>query len=438
MLKNFYVMLIAIAALWMLPLSGAKPAKYIFLLIADGTGEEMMKLYLREYPASVFKTFKNKHLTSTLDASGSVSSSGACGTAIACGKQTTFCRIAMDQDEKPLRSLAYKFKELGFKIGIITDSSLTDATISPFFATASRCLDHNKIVADLCRSGFDFYAAGRLSIPNYASVENMRSILVSSGYRVIPGKKLRTMNPGERNFLFSPSRATERKPGTPSLGDITAAAANLLSHGNKGFFLAVSAGSIDYFNHRNDAASALRELHNFELAVRAALDFAARHAEETLIVITSDHEVGNFRVIGANATAFHLKQKYPYLAISDRLLLHLRQKYNDKQLISAALKMVQTKSFSTAEQRRLQSACRLFREKKKLKRYGGFNPLAVEVMRMRDKRNGAVYFSCDHTGNPVITSVRGTGVQHFNNLKESSDIPHCIAAAAGYPELLSR
>ena len=432
MLKKFFMALFAAGALWWLPLSGAKPAKYIFLLIADGTGEEMLNLYLREHPASVFKTFKNKYPTSTLNAADSGNSSAASGTAIACGVPTSFCRIAQDKDGKPLRSLAYKFKELNFKVGIVTDSIITDATISPFFATASRCLDHNKIIADLCRSGFDFYAAGRLSIPNHTSEENMRSMLVSSGYRVVPGKKLRTMNPNERNFLVSPSRATERKPGTPSLGDITAAAANLLSHGDKGFFLVVSAGSVDYFNHRNDAASALREMNSFEFAVRAALEFASRHAEETLIVITSDHEVGNLRVISNNATNFHLKQKYHYLELSNRLSMYLRQRYNDEKLIAAALKMVQLKYVSAGEQRRLQLVCRFFREGKKLKHYAGFNPLVIEVMRMRDKRNGVTYSSCYHTGKPVITTVHGAGSQHFSNLKKNSDIPHCIAAAAGF------
>ncbi len=438
MLKVFRAALVVTAAAWMLPLCGGKPAKYIFLLIADGTGCRMIDLHLRENPSSLFKMFKNRYKTEVLDATGIGGSAAACGTAISCGVQTKLCRMALDVNERPLKSLAYRLKEQGFKIGIITDSVITDATIAPFFAIASRCHEPEKVISALCRSGFDFFAAGRLSEGNSLPAEKVTESLISAGYRIVPGKKLRTMNPGERNVLLSLSRATKRQPGTPALGDITAGAAGLLSADGKGFLLVVSAGSIDYFNHRNDAASALREMQNFESVIDAALKFASRHPEETLIVITSDHESGELSITGKRATGFHLKQKYTYLEMSDRLVSLNQHKHTDERLIASALKMVHVKNVSDTEHRRLQIACRLFRAHRRLKRYGTYNPLVIEAMRLRDERNGVKYSTFGYTAKHIVTVVYGSGEEHFRSLKKNSDIPGCIAAAAGFPDLMTR
>ena len=100
--------------------------------------------------------------------------------------------------------------------------------------------------------------------------------------------------------------------------------------------------------------------------------------------------------------------------------------------------MVNVQKVSDAERRRLERACQLFRERRRLKRYGGFNPLVIEAMRLRDDRNGLKYATFGHTANHIVTVVHGSGEEHFRLLQKNSDIPHCIAAAAGFPDLMSR
>ena len=60
----------------------------------------------------------------------------------------------------------------------------------------------------------------------------------------------------------------------------------------KGFFIMVEGGKIDWMCHANDAATVLKEVVDLDKCVRKACEFAEKHPEETLIVVTGDHETG--------------------------------------------------------------------------------------------------------------------------------------------------
>ena len=54
----------------------------------------------------------------------------------------------------------------------------------------------------------------------------------------------------------------------------------------------VEGGKIDYAGHANDAATAFAEIEDFDNAIRVAYEFYEQHPDETLIVVTADHETG--------------------------------------------------------------------------------------------------------------------------------------------------
>jgi alkaline phosphatase len=85
--------------------------------------------------------------------------------------------------------------------------------------------------------------------------------------------------------------AIDRQPGQASLADYTRRAISKLD-GPSGFFLMVEGGKIDWASHQNDAVTAAREVLDFARAVDVALEFYEKHADETLIVVTADHETG--------------------------------------------------------------------------------------------------------------------------------------------------
>ena len=54
----------------------------------------------------------------------------------------------------------------------------------------------------------------------------------------------------------------------------------------------VEGGMIDWACHANDAATAVAETLAFRDAVAEAVHFADAHPDETLIIVTADHETG--------------------------------------------------------------------------------------------------------------------------------------------------
>ncbi|MDE5572150.1 MAG: ATP-binding cassette domain-containing protein, partial [Muribaculaceae bacterium] len=58
------------------------------------------------------------------------------------------------------------------------------------------------------------------------------------------------------------------------------------------FFMMVEGGNIDQALHGNDGGAAIIEIFNFNEALKIAYDFYLAHPDETLIVVTADHDTG--------------------------------------------------------------------------------------------------------------------------------------------------
>ena len=80
----------------------------------------------------------------------------------------------------------------------------------------------------------------------------------------------------------------------PDLEMITVAAVNVLSQNPEGFFLMVEGGAIDWAAHDNNSGRLIEEMYDFVKAVAAIVRWVETHSswEETLLVVTSDHETG--------------------------------------------------------------------------------------------------------------------------------------------------
>ena len=92
---------------------------------------------------------------------------------------------------------------------------------------------------------------------------------------------------------------------TPMLEDMTRLALRSLSaHSPRGFYLMVEGASIDKRAHAVDAERTIWDVIEFDRAVQVALDFArttnsdANPSNDTLVVVTADHECGGMAVIG--------------------------------------------------------------------------------------------------------------------------------------------
>lgn len=92
----------------------------------------------------------------------------------------------------------------------------------------------------------------------------------------------------------SPPFVTPFNPAVPSLDEMSLGALNVLGNNPKGFFLMIEGGAIDWAAHGNQKGRLIEEMQQFSRAVEAVVQWVEQHSswEETLLVVTSDHETG--------------------------------------------------------------------------------------------------------------------------------------------------
>jgi alkaline phosphatase len=96
---------------------------------------------------------------------------------------------------------------------------------------------------------------------------------------------------GEENLLPFQQPLNE---AVPTLEELARAALNVLSQNPEGFFVMIEGGAIDWAGHDNHLGRMIEEQIDFNNSVRAAVEWVEAHSswDETLIIVTSDHETG--------------------------------------------------------------------------------------------------------------------------------------------------
>ncbi|MGJ1321400.1 alkaline phosphatase [Sphingobacterium faecium] len=305
--------------------------KYIFYMIGDGMGLNQVnstEVYLADLENRIgvkpliFSQFPIATFASTYSLSNGITDSAAGGTALAVGSKTKNGVIGMDSTQtKPLKSIAYAAKEKGLKVGITTSVSIDHATPASFYAHQTNRNKYYEIATDITKSNFDFFAgSGFLKHNTNAAKESVTPIFnlfEKSGYTLAFGKSdyNRLKTKANKVILMnnkdtdpeSLKFAIDQKDGDLNLKDITEVAIESLTKNNdKGFFLMVEGGKIDWSSHSNDAATTLHEVIDFNNAVQVAYDFYLKYPEETLIIITADHETGGM-TLGTGSSNLNFK-----------------------------------------------------------------------------------------------------------------------------------
>jgi alkaline phosphatase len=80
----------------------------------------------------------------------------------------------------------------------------------------------------------------------------------------------------------------------PDLSTMTIGALNVLNQNPNGFFLMSEGGAVDWMGHANDMPRFIEEQVDFNEAVAAVIDWVEANSswDETLLIVTSDHETG--------------------------------------------------------------------------------------------------------------------------------------------------
>ena len=307
----------------------AQSAKYVFYFIGDGMGINHIhgtEMYMGELRNIIginslqFTQFPYFTMATNFSASSGVTDSAAAGTALATGSKTKNGTIGMLANQKTdVASIAVRAKNVGAKVGIATSVGIDDATPAAFYAHTPSRKNYYEIGLQMIDSRFDFFAGSGFHQPEKKGKKDLFTLVQEGGYALLKGyneylqqakgaNKVVMFQPEGAESSYSLPYAIDRKPGDLTLKEITLAGIDFLSKDNpdKGFFFMVEGGKIDWCSHSNDAASTFREVMDFDDAIKVAYDFYKEHPDETLIVITADHETGGL-ILGNGQYELNLK-----------------------------------------------------------------------------------------------------------------------------------
>ncbi|MBQ4480705.1 MAG: alkaline phosphatase [Victivallales bacterium] len=424
--------------------------KYVFLFIGDGMSipqrmvTEQFSMLTRGKGLAI-NNLQCQGVTTTSSADSFITDSAASGTAIACGEKTNNGRIGMDAEgTRRLESSAEVAKAAGKKVGMVTSVTINHATPAAFYAHNVSRVNYYQIGLDLIASGFDYFGGGGVAQNNKNDDPlykgDIYELAKEAGYIVARNRaEFEAITPGEGKKVLASGAPNELPydidmgPEDIHLVEFTRQAIAMLEDGPNGFFLMVEGGLVDYMCHANDAAATIREVLALDECVELALDFAAKHPGETLIVVTGDHETGGM-TLGFAGTAYQsFIQNLAAQTCSQEAMIvkfnALQGKTFDeaKGLITECSGLIfdqpgQAKLgnlYLTAnEQAEIQSAFdRQFKD-------GGNNGhgLTTAVIKMLDNKSAIGWTSGAHTALPVSTTASGVGAENFSNVLDNTNI----------------
>ena len=466
---------LVLLACFLLPASAqAKAAKYVFLFIGDGMGIPQ-RTAAEQYKGEklLIDSLPVQGITSTYAADRFITGSAASATALASGQKTNIGMIGMAPDQTKVKTVAEMAKERGMKVGIVSSVSVDHATPAAFYAHVKKRSMYHEIDHALVDSGFDFFGGGGLKDPQGKKLlkKNPQAKTLgdavaraqAAGYTVVADKvAFENIKPGDGKIIAwnhwlqdgdAMPYTLDMTDQDITLPEFTSKAIEMLDN-DKGFFLMVEGGKIDWACHANDATAALDNTLAFDAAVAQAYAFYKQHPDETLIVVTGDHECGGL-TLGFAGTKYEnyfdvLKgQNISFQKFTDVILGAFKSgdegnrsfetiqaditKYfglkfaGDARTDRMVLEPYQVAMVRAAFDRSMHGEKE--GDPNAYVLYGEYEPLTVTLTHILNNKAGLAWTSYQHTGVPVTTSAVGIGAEAFSGFYDNTDVAKSIMKA---------
>lgn len=311
------VNVLAAAALLLMAVSCGRQeeqkAKYVFYFIGDGMGFTHVaaaEAYLAQERGVIgmdplcFTQFPVLGEATSFSESNIITDSAAAGTALSTGEKTKNGMLCIAPDSTTeLKSIAYKIHEAGYSVGVMSTTPINHATPAAFFGHNVKRGNYYEIGKEIPGTGFEFFAGGGLLHPmgkDSCETKSLYEIVAEGGYTIANGyADFQTKKDAEHIVLVQAEGSDKicpyalgRPEGALTLSQIVEAAITVLERNPKGFFMMAEGGLIDWTAHSQDLAGTIFETLDFDQAVQVACEFYKKHPDETLIVVTADHETG--------------------------------------------------------------------------------------------------------------------------------------------------
>ena len=397
----------------------------------------------------------------TYDSNSFCPDSASTATSISTGHKTYSGTINMDETgTTAYETIAEKVHDqLGMKVGIISSVNLNHATPAAFYAHQASRNDYYEIGLELVESGFEYFAGGGLLKPTGAEGDqaDLYTLAEEAGYNVVKTQaEAEKVTEGpvvivDEHLADGDAMAYEldRTDDMWALADYVEKGIEVLDN-DKGFFMMCEGGKIDWACHANDAASSIHDTKAMADAVQVAIDFAEEHPDETLILVTGDHETGGL-TIGFAGTDYDTylnlleSQKISFAKYdSDYVAAYKENKTSFEDVLTdietlfglktkgeegdkLVLTPYELSQLKTAYEKSINETATGMDEQQEYVMYGTYEPLTVTITHILNNKSGVSFTSYSHTGLPVAVLAHGLNAEQFNGYYDNTEIFHKLA-----------
>jgi alkaline phosphatase len=267
-----------------------------------------------------------------------VTDSAAAATAMATGVKTYNGAIGVGPDKQPVPNILERAEEVGMASGVVTSVPFCHATPAGFLAhnegRGNYCEIANAMLASraevIMGAGHPLYDdSGKLRAEaKYTYIaqpqwEQLGAGTVASdadgdgtpdAWKLMQTKAefealaqgdtpKRVVGIAQVGSTLQEGRAGDTKAdaftvpfnsNVPDLGQMTLAAFNVLDNDPDGFCIMIEGGAVDWASHSNLSGRTIEEETDFSKAVDAVIAWVEAHSnwDETLLIVTGDHETG--------------------------------------------------------------------------------------------------------------------------------------------------
>lgn len=438
-----------------------KKIKYVFLFIGDGMGQNHISL-TEAYLASMNNKIGFEHLTmSSFPVFGQcetwcdgrlITDSGAAGSAIATSEKYKDGEISFHVKDslKANFSIAKIAAANNYKVGIITTVSLNHATPAAFYASSSSRKNYYDIAGQVVNSNVDFFGGGGFRYPKGKdnSKDDVINIIKSNNYNIVNSLDSLSLYKNQKAIFINPVLCLEQdmpysidrqRLGGSSLRDIVKHAIDFLYNDN-GFFMMVEGGKIDWAAHCKDAATLVHEVIDFDNAIKEAFDFYKKYPDETLIIVTADHETGGlslglgekeydsyFSILSRQTASV----EYFTTVLEDYKKTHINN-YNINDIIKLSDSIFYSSNFTlnSTHISKLKKAFDIYFNKSdknnsqtaSYDKYDSYNPIAISLSSFIRDSAAVGFTSWAHTAAKVPVYSIGNGSTEFFGIYDNTDI----------------
>ncbi|MDK9699735.1 MAG: alkaline phosphatase [bacterium] len=327
----------------------------VTLAMSHYSAGTMKKLYAEEEPPNQ-QVYNPKLVWSVWEwVMKRATDSAAAATAISTGVKTRNQRLGVDSDGRRIANLAERAKKTGKSIGVVSSVEFSHATPAGFLIHNTHRKNYREIAQAMIDSsnadviigcGHPLYDDNGNPIPEanltdksyewvggkeqwlnivsgkaggtspFTFVETVAQFQEIAHGEEVPKRLLgiprvhetlqcrRTPHPKGNDTVTQPY-SQPRNRDVPSLALLSVASLQTLRQNRNGFFVMIEGGAIDWAGHDNWQARLIEEMDEFNAAVDSVVRWIETNSswDETLLIVTGDHETGYLWGPGSGANS---------------------------------------------------------------------------------------------------------------------------------------